>query len=196
MTRPGSKLTDRTLSGDEQDEPRGRPATPPAAAGEVLPRPGVSGLRGRRYVACQSRDDTRSASGRFIDGPPFGGPIRTSNCVAPLAAGRELVVISRCMRLVDPDEEDCIHQRLVRCSSYMREAIKGTSQINSSTHSLIIVVVHSHASPHPAPRLPRRAPCPPPAHDQHQSRLLEAPASSWSLKRSPPATSAAVRAAT
>ena len=26
----------------------------------------------------------------------------------------------------------------------MREAIKGTSQINSSTHSLIIVVVHSH----------------------------------------------------
>ena len=46
------------------------------------------------------------------------------------------------VRLVD--EEDCIHQRLVRCSSYMREAIKGTSQINSSTHSLIIVVVHSH----------------------------------------------------
>ena len=48
------------------------------------------------------------------------------------------------MRLVDTDEEDCIHQRLVRCSSYMREAIKGTSQINSSTHSLIVVVVHSH----------------------------------------------------
>ena len=96
MTRPGPKLTDRPLIGDAQDEPAGRRPPAPRAPQGASTRPGFLGFAaGGTWLAKADQMTLKSMSGRFIDGPPFGGAIRRSYCIAPLAAGRKLVVISR-----------------------------------------------------------------------------------------------------